>query len=181
VERSLSAQRSLRSRLRFLGYRVLGVRFSGYANLGRIEVPRCHSQIEIAGTATLDNGVVLLVTASPGDPVRLMIGSGVYVNRGTMFDASERIEIGRGTMIGPYCYITDHDHGIEAGMDMRKQPLVGQAVRIGDGAWIGAGATILKGVEIGDGAIVGAGSVVTGSVGPGEKWAGVPARRIGAR
>ena len=30
-----------------------------------------------------------------------------------MFDASESIEVGRNCLIGPFCYITDHDHGIE--------------------------------------------------------------------
>jgi carbonic anhydrase/acetyltransferase-like protein (isoleucine patch superfamily) len=173
--------RSVRRRLRYVYYRILGVRFTGYANLGRIEIPRCHGQIEISGTASLDNGVVLLVTAAPSDPVRLVIRGGVYVNRGTMFDSSDRIEVGEGTMIGPYCYITDHDHGTEADADIRTQPLVAQPVRIGTRAWIGAGAVILKGVEIGDGAVVGAGSVVTRCVGPGEKWAGVPAQRLGIR
>jgi len=171
----------MRARLRYLYYRLMGVRFSGYANLGRIEVPRCHPQIEIAQTASLDNGVVLLVTAGAQDPIRLSIGEGVYVNRGTMFDASEWIEVGAGTMIGPYCYVTDHDHGTEPGADVRGQPLAAKPVRIGKGVWIGAGAIVLKGVEIGDGAVVGAGSVVTHPVGPGEKWAGVPARRLGMR
>jgi acetyltransferase-like isoleucine patch superfamily enzyme len=180
TDRVLAKARSVRSRARYLWYRLLGVRFSGYATIGAIEVPRCHQQIEIAGTASLDNHVVLLVTAAAGDPVRLAIGPGVYVNRGTMFDASERIEVGVGTMIGPYCYITDHDHGTTPGIDVRAQPLVGRPVRIGRGVWIGAGAMILKGVEIGDGAVIGAGSVVTRSVAPGERYAGVPARPVGA-
>jgi len=178
---AMAKGRSVRSRLRYVFYYILGVRFSGYANLGKVEIPRCHQQIAIARTASLDNGVVLLVTAANNDPVRLALGEGVYVNRGTMFDASERIEVGEGTMFGPYCYITDHDHGVDRGADVRSQPLIAIPVRIGAGVWIGAGATILKGVDIGDGAIIGAGSVVTHSVGPGEKWAGNPARRIGLR
>ena len=37
-----------------------------------------------------------------------------YLNRFTTIDASERIEIGADCMIGPYCYITDHDHTFKA-------------------------------------------------------------------
>jgi acetyltransferase-like isoleucine patch superfamily enzyme len=47
---------------------------------------------------------------------------------------------------------------------------------IEDGASLGSSVTVLAGVRIGAGAIVGAGSVVTKSVGPGEIWAGNPAR-----
>jgi acetyltransferase-like isoleucine patch superfamily enzyme len=93
-----------------------------------------------------------------------------------MFDASESIEVGRNCLIGPSCYITDHDHGTEMGTSMAQQPLVGSAVRIGNNVWIGAGAIILKGVTIGDGAIIGAGAVVTRPVRSNAKVAGVPAR-----
>ena len=49
---------------------------------------------------------------------------------------------------------------------------------IKDGAWIGAGATILSGVTIGKYAIVGAASVVTHDVGDYEVAVGSPARVI---
>ena len=48
----------------------------------------------------------------------------------------------------------------------------------GDGAWIGAGATILSGVTIGKFAIVGAASVVTHDVGDYEVAVGSPAKVI---
>jgi acetyltransferase-like isoleucine patch superfamily enzyme len=98
-----------------------------------------------------------------------------------MFDASERIEVGKNCLIGPYCYITDHDHGIEPGAPIAAQCLIGQPVRIGSNVWIGAGVTILKGVSIGNGAVVGAGAVVTRNIQAGQKVAGVPARVIGSR
>jgi acetyltransferase-like isoleucine patch superfamily enzyme len=47
-----------------------------------------------------------------------------------------------------------------------------------DGATIGSSVTILAGVRIGARALVGAGSVVTKDVGPGEIWAGNPARYL---
>ena len=78
-----------------------------------------------------------------------------------MIDASLQIRFGGGCMIGPFCYITDHDHGTILGVPVADQPLVGSPVRIGDRAWIGAHVTVLKGVSIDAAAVVGAGAVVT--------------------
>jgi acetyltransferase-like isoleucine patch superfamily enzyme len=111
----------------------------------------------------------------------VVIGSVTYVNRFTMFDASDSIVVGGNCLIGSFCYITDHDHGIAPFSSIGVQPLVGSPVRIGSGVWIGAGAIILKGVTIGNGAVIGAGAVVNRDVKTGEKVAGVPARTIGSR
>lgn len=51
-------------------------------------------------------------------------------------------------------------------------------VVIGNDVWIGANATILRGVTIGDGAIIASGSVVTRAVEPYSVVGGVPARHI---
>jgi len=112
---------------------------------------------------------------------RLVIGAGTYVNRFTMFDASDSIQVGRNCLVGPYCYITDHDHGHQLGHQIREQELVGDHVIIGEGVWIGAGVIILKGVSVGDGAVVAAGSVVTQSIRANARVAGVPARAIRPR
>jgi acetyltransferase-like isoleucine patch superfamily enzyme len=54
-------------------------------------------------------------------------------------------------------------------------------VRIGAGAWLGAGAKVLDGVSIGDRAIIGAAAVVREMVPAGAIAAGVPAKIIGRR
>lgn len=51
-------------------------------------------------------------------------------------------------------------------------------IRIGDDAWIGAGAIILPNVTIGKGAVIGAGAVVIKDVPPYTVVAGVPAKVI---
>jgi maltose O-acetyltransferase len=168
-------------RLRIIRLRLLGVRVGRHCWIRRISVPRNPWDIVIDEMVGLDNQVVLLTTGLRRNAPRLVIGAGTYVNRFTMFDASESIEVGRNCLIGPFCYITDHDHGIEPGESIGQQPLVGSAVRVGNGVWIGAGAIILMGVTIGNGAVIGAGAVVTRHVRPNEKVAGVPARMIGSR
>ena len=59
-----------------------------------------------------------------------------------------------------------------------RQILTCRPIVIKDGAWIGAGATLLPGVTIGRSAIIGAASVVTHDVGDYEVAVGSPARII---
>ena len=104
----------------------------------------------------LDNHVVLLTSGERGAEPRIRIGAGTYINRFTMLDASDSIVVGQRCMIGPSCYITDHDHGTQAGQSVGSQPLTSAKTRIGNDVWIGAGAIVLKGVTVGDGAVIGA-------------------------
>ena len=173
--------RAMAIRLRIVRLRLLGVRIGQKCWIQRIHVPRNPWDIVIDDRVALDDQVVLLTTGSRANVPRLVIGSGTYVNRFTMFDASESIEVGRNCLVGPFCYITDHDHGTELAGRIAEQPLVGSPVRIGSNVWISAGAIILKGVTIGNGAVIGAGAVVTRHVRSDEKVAGVPARTIGSR
>jgi maltose O-acetyltransferase len=54
----------------------------------------------------------------------------------------------------------------------------GQAVEIGEEAWIGGGAIICPGVRIGARSVIGAGSVVTRDVPEGMFAAGNPCRAV---
>ena len=161
------------SRLRVIFYRALGMKIHGHVSLRKIEVRRRAHCITLEDGAALDRGVVLLATS---DAARIVIGPRTYINRNTMLDADALIEIGGQTMIGPFCYLTDHDHTVHAGAAPAAGPLVSAPTRIGARCWIGAHVTILKGVSIGDGAVIGAGSVVTKSVPPGVIAVGNPAR-----
>lgn len=64
-------------------------------------------------------------------------------------------------------------------------PSAEAAFDIGDDAVIGAGAALLarsgQTLRIGAGAMIGANAVVTKDVGPGETWAGNPARLVSSR
>ena len=161
------------SRLRVIFYRALGVKIRGHVSLRAIEIRRRPGGVTLEDGAALDRGVVLLATS---DAARIVIGPRTYLNRNTMIDADTLVEIGAQTMIGPFCYITDHDHTARDGIAPADGALISAPTRIGERCWIGAHVTILKGVTIGDGAVIGAGSVVTKSVPPGVIAVGNPAR-----
>ena len=146
-----------------------------------IRVPRNPWDILLEDEVALDDGVVLLTTGEKRELPRIRIGSRTYVNRFTMFDASEAVVVGERCMIGPHCYVTDHDHGTAADAETGSQPLRSSETRIGNDVWIGAGVIILKGVAIGDGAVLGAGAVVTSDVPANAIAVGVPARVVGKR
>jgi acetyltransferase-like isoleucine patch superfamily enzyme len=165
--------RGFSSRLRIAFYRAKGVRFLGHAYLGAIEIPRYHRAISLADGAALDRGVVLLVTC---ENARIVIGAKTYLNRHTMLDANGAIEIGERTMVGPFCYFTDHDHSFGDGHAPADGALITAPTTIGARCWIGAHVTVLKSVTIGDGTVVGAGSVVTKSLPAGVVAVGNPAR-----
>ena len=89
----------------------------------------------------------------------ITLGDYVLVSPGTRISACDEIVIGNSVMIANGAYITDSDwHGIydRTARDPRVTP-----VHIGDNAWIGDHATVLKGVTVGENSVVAARAVVT--------------------
>jgi len=168
-------------RLRRLQYRLLGVRMGAGCWLQRIEIQGDPAEILLGDGVALDRGVTLITKGERRTEPRIEIGAHSYINRHTILDAADLIILDEKCMIGPFCVIIDHDHGLEAGQDVQDQPLVSSPVRLGRAVWLGAHVTVLKGVTIGDGAVIGAGSVVTKDVPADAIVAGVPAKQIGSR
>lgn len=167
------------SRLRNLGYRLLGVDFRESCWLRGIEIPRNWHDVTLHGCA-LDRGVVLLCSGEPR-PGKIEIGHGAYLNRYTLLDAHAGISIGRDVMIGPHCYLTDGRHGIAPGASVKSQRMTATPIVVEDEAWLGAHVTVLAGVRIGRGAVIGAGSVVTKDIPAGAIAYGTPATVRGQR
>ncbi len=123
------------------------------------------------------------------------IGEGTRL--GTFVEVQKNAEIGRKCKISSHTFICEGvtiednvfvGHGVmftntlvpwaanTAGELLTEAEWEVVPTRVKKGASIGSGAVILCGTTIGEGAVIGAGAVVTRDVGPGEIWAGVPAR-----
>lgn len=108
---------------------------------------------------------------------KLAVGMNSFVNRNCYFDLTAHVSIGANVEIGHgVTFVTAvHELGTR---DRRAGRVSGKPIRIGDGAWIGANATLLPGVTIGGGSVVAAGAVVNGDVPADVVVGGVPARKL---
>lgn len=121
------------------------------------------------------------IEARTNDPeVMIRIGAGTKIQPYVHIGAVRKVTIGRGVLMASRVYITDHDHDFADPFD----PVVSNArvrvapVTIGDYAWLGEGAMVLKGVHVGERSIVGAGSIVTKDVPPLSIVVGSPAKVV---
>jgi len=113
------------------------------------------------------------------------LGQNVFVGRGVRIGAGTKIqnnvsvysgvEIGERCFIGPSVVFTN----VKTPRAEVKRRHLYEPTRIGDGASLGANATIVCGVTIGRYAMVGAGAVVTQDVRDNQLVVGVPARVAG--
>lgn len=114
------------------------------------------------------------------DAGKLIIGNNCGISN-CAFTCANKIELEDNVLLGSGCKLYDTDFhslnycerikGNYPGASIKTAP-----IHIGEGAFIGAGSIILKGVSIGAHSIIGAGSVVTRNVPSGEIWGGNPAK-----
>lgn len=101
------------------------------------------------------------------------IGNNVYINTNALLMARGGIKIEDNVMLAANVQLISNNHD-----EYKRQILTCKPIIIKEGAWIGAGATILPGVKIGKHAIVGASSVVTKDVEDYTVVVGNPAKEI---
>lgn len=104
---------------------------------------------------------------------KVHIGRNVYVNTNALMMARGGITIEDNVQIAANVQLISNNHD-----EYDRQILTCRPVLIREGAWIGAGATILPGVCVGRHAIVGAMSVVTKDVPDYAVVVGSPARVV---
>lgn len=144
--------------------------------------PRCRIdrswRVVLGARSVLQQDVWIAIV---DEAARFEAGEHCFIGRGSTIEVSERVTIGRGALIGPGVYITDHNHGTNLEIPMFEQACVSAPVLIGADVWIGAGGVILPGVTIGEGAVVAAGAVVTADVPANAIVGGIPARLLKMR
>ena len=106
-------------------------------------------------------------------PQNVRIGKSVYVMNGVLLMASGGIIIEDYALVAAHAKIISNDHDPYFRPALTCKPVI-----IKEGAWIGAGAAIMKGVTVGKYAIIGSNSVVTKDIPDYAVAVGVPAKVI---
>ncbi|HHH76561.1 MAG TPA: acyltransferase [Phycisphaerae bacterium] len=97
------------------------------------------------------------------------------LNGGPAIISLKRVTIGKNVLFGPDVTITDSDEPIDEKLSPEEMAEKIAPVTIEDHAWLGLGATVLKGVTIGHHAVVSANAVVYRDVPPYATAFGNPA------
>jgi acetyltransferase-like isoleucine patch superfamily enzyme len=111
-------------------------------------------------------------------PENVKIGDNCAINHGVFIVARCGIEIGDDVVLSARAMLIDVGLDPKTFAEPEARKYTEGRIRVGRGAWIGAGAIILPGVTVGERSVVGAGSVVTRDVPPLSVVAGNPARQI---
>ncbi|MBP3321086.1 MAG: CatB-related O-acetyltransferase [Clostridia bacterium] len=119
----------------------------------------------------------------------ICLGSHVFVGDEALFMCTRaKIYVGDHVMFGPRVTVITGGHRTDlAGRPMdditneEKRPEDDRDIRFQGDNWIGAGATVLRGVTVGYGAVIGAGAVVTKDVPPYSIVGGSPAKVLKMR
>ena len=155
--------------------------------------PTIGGRLSIAGGGRIKLGKNVTISSSPSaNPTGNGVRTSLYVIPGAQLTIGDNtgmsncviavrrsVTIGNNVLIGTDVKIYDTDfHSSDFDERMENDPakIPCALVEICDGAFIGSGSIILKGVRIGRRSVIGAGSVVTKDVPDGEVWAGNPAR-----
>lgn len=128
-----------------------------------------------AAGAELARGVSLHGGTYITSPAHLVAGPGTFISRSCYLDLEGTLVLGAGVTIGHGTSFVTTRHQLGPA-ELRCGGFTGQAITVGDGAWLGANVTVLPGVSIGRGAVVAAGAVVCADVPDNALVAGVPAR-----
>jgi len=184
--------------LRQIFYALLLKRCGRNVAFGTNVVLRHPHKIEIGDNVIIDDNC--LIDAKGRTNTGIQIGSGTYIGRNSILSckngdivlgnnvnigfncdvfSGSRVEIGDGTLVAAYCYFVGGDHDSDSvGAPVTEQGSTSHGIRVGEGAWFGAGAKVLDGHAVGAHAILGAGAIVTTDIPDYAVAVGAPARVI---
>jgi acetyltransferase-like isoleucine patch superfamily enzyme len=140
-------------------------------------------RVEVGDDVSLSEHVNFLVGSKDFPDGRIVVGDRTYLGFQATFSALAEIRIGSDVLVAAGVQVYDNnshslDPDVRTTVD-RLGPADIAPVVIGDRAWIGTRALVMKGVTIGEAAVVAAGSVVTADVPPFMVVGGNPARILG--
>lgn len=163
-----------------------------FASLGR--KPSFHFTSKVcrqrATRISLGNGVSLreyawlsVATEDPTGEPTIVLEDNCHIGFGSIVSAKNRIHLERDVLVGQSVIIVDHNHAYEdIDVPILKQGITdGGRIRIGQGSWIGHGASIIcpRGeLTIGRNCVIAANSMVMRSIPPYSVVAGFPATII---
>ncbi len=127
--------------------------------------------------ARIGRGARIYASARIWAPWNLTMGEHSVLGDHVDCYAVDRIELGPHCVVSQYGFLCAATHD----PDQPSFPLITKPIRIGRGAWVAADAFIGPGVTVGDGAVVGARASVFKDVPPGAIVGGNPARLIRMR
>lgn len=115
--------------------------------------------------------------------------SAILSNRATIDEGTvvmQGVIIQTCVTIGKHCIINtgssiDHDCKLKDFVHVAPHATLSGAVEVGEGSWIGVGATVKQGIKIGAWCMIGAGAVVVKDVPDGVTVVGVPAKEIDSK
>ena len=122
---------------------------------------------QIGENSVVNNGLTVVL------PKNVTIGSGVSIMNGALMMAAGGITIEDKVLIAANVKLITNNHD-----PYERDILTCKPILINEGAWVGAGATILPGVTVGKYAIVGSDSVVTKDIPDYAIAVGTPAKVI---
>jgi acetyltransferase-like isoleucine patch superfamily enzyme len=154
-----------------------------------------HPRIQFGPLCDVRSGARLQVAKGAG----VHIGAGCVLDYGFTLESRGRLDVGDRTVFGHHCTVAadesvvigedcliaelvsirDHDHAFTStDVSIIDQGRETAPVLIGDNVWVGAKATITKGVSIGSNSVIGAHAVVTSDLPADCVAVGIPARVI---
>lgn len=137
--------------------------------------------ISLGTQCGIDKGCIFWIAGEEDASPNLSLGDRVYLGPYCFVGSYAPLTIGDNTIIGSHSYLITANHQCAPGVPVRDQGYDAAPIQIGRDVWLGCHVVVLPGVTIGDHAVIGAGAVVNKDVPAGEKWAGVPAKKIGDR
>lgn len=121
--------------------------------------------------ARIGKGVYLKPGLKVKFPWYLTIGDHCWVGEDVWIDNLAQVTVGSHVCISQAAYLCTGNHDWKS----RNMKLFRRPIKLGDGCWVGARATLCPGTTVGNGAIVTIGSVASGEVPAWQIWAGNPA------